>query len=69
MECYCCLRNIEDLWSDGKTPCERQLGMPFNGTVIPFGATVEYHPVSKKDTSRLHMVPEETYKETTNLSS
>ena len=28
--------------------------MPFNGPVIPFGAMVEYHPVSAKDTSRLH---------------
>ena len=30
------------------------LGMPFNGPVIPFGAMVEYHPISAKDQSRLH---------------
>ena len=28
--------------------------MPFNGPVIPFGAMVEYRPVSAKDQSRLH---------------
>ena len=29
-------------------------GVPFNGPVIPFGAMVEYHPISAKDLSRLH---------------
>ena len=28
--------------------------MPFNGPAIPFGAMVEYHPISAKDLSRLH---------------
>ena len=45
MECYCCLRNIQDLLSDGTTPCERRFGMPFYGPVIPFGTMVEYHPI------------------------
>ena len=54
MECCCYLRNIQDLLSDGKTPCERRFGMPFNGPVIPFGAMVEYHLISAKDQSRLH---------------
>ena len=45
MECYTYLRNIQDLLSDGKTPFERRLGIPFNGQVIPFGAMVEYHPI------------------------
>ena len=49
MECYCYLRNISDLLSDGKTPHERRFGMPFNGPVIPFGAMAEHHPVSAKD--------------------
>ena len=43
MECYCYLRNIQDLLSDGKTPYERRFGMPFDGPVTPFGAMVEYH--------------------------
>ena len=54
MECLCHLRNTQDLLSDGKTPYERRFGMPFNGPVIPFGAVVEYHPISAKDQSRLH---------------
>ena len=54
MECYCNLRNIQDLLSDGKTPHERRFGMPFDGPVIPLGAMVEYHPISAKDQSGLH---------------
>ena len=54
MECYCYLRNIQDLLSDGKTPHERRFGRPFNGSVIPCGAMVEYHPISGKDLSTLH---------------
>ena len=34
MECYCYLRNVQDLLSDGKTPYERSLGEPFQGPVI-----------------------------------
>ena len=40
LECYTNLRNIQDLLSDGKTPCERRFGMLFNGPVIPFGPMV-----------------------------
>ena len=54
MECYCYLRNIQDLLSDGKTPYERRFGMPLNGPVIPFGALIEYHFIPAKDISRLH---------------
>ena len=44
MECYCYLRNIQDLLSDGKTPYERRFGMPFNGPVIPFGCNGRVSP-------------------------
>ena len=54
MECYCYLRDVQDLLSDGKSPYERRFGMPFDGPVTPFGAMVECHPISTKDTSRLH---------------
>ena len=54
MVCYRYLRNIQDLLSDGKTPYERRFGIPLNGPVIPFGAMVQYHPISAKDQSRLH---------------
>ena len=39
MQCFSYLRNIQDLFSDGKIPNERPFGVPFNGPVIPFGAT------------------------------
>ena len=53
MECYCYLRNSQDLLSDGRTPYERRFAIPFNGRGIPFGAMVEYHSISAKDPSRL----------------
>ena len=40
--------------ADGKTPYERRIGEPFKGPTIPFGAMVEYHPISPRDQSRLH---------------
>ena len=54
MECYTYLRNVTDLLSDGKTPFERRFGQPFNGSIIPFGSLVEYHPITAKDQSRIH---------------
>ena len=55
MECYCFLRNIQDLLSDGKTPYERRLGEPFKGPIIPFGSLVEYDPISARRTYRDHI--------------
>ena len=46
MECYCYLRNVQDLLADGKTPYERRFGESFKGPIIPFGALVEYLPIS-----------------------
>ena len=54
MECYTYLRNVTDLLSDGKTPCERRFGQPLKGPIIPFGSLVEYHPFTAKDQSRIH---------------
>ena len=48
MEWYCYLRNIQDLFADGKTPYERRCGVAFHGPVLPFGSMVEYHPISAK---------------------
>ena len=41
MECYTYLRNVTDLFSDGKTPCERRFGQPFKGPIFPFGSLVD----------------------------
>ena len=55
MECYCYLRNVQDLLADGKTPYERRFGEPFKGPLIPLGAAMgEYHPISARDQSRTH---------------
>ena len=35
-------------------PYERLFGQPFKRPMIPFGAKVEYQPISAKDLSRLH---------------
>ena len=51
MECFCNLRNIEDLLSDGKTPYERRFE-PFKRPMIPCVSMVEY-PLSVNDLSRL----------------
>ena len=55
VECYTFLRNVTDLLSDGKTPCERRFGQPFKGPIIPFGSLVEYHPITAKDQSRSNL--------------
>ena len=54
MECYTYLRNVTDLQSDGKTPCERRFGQPFKGPIFPFGSLVEYRLITAKDQSRIH---------------
>ena len=56
MECYCYLRSIQDLLSDGKTLYEQRFGETFNGPIVPFGAMIDYHPISAEDLSRLHLV-------------
>ena len=38
----------------GRRPYERRLGQPFEGSIIPFGSLVEYHPTTAKDQSRIH---------------
>ena len=54
MECYTYLRNVTDLLSDGKTPCERRFGQPTKGPIISFGSLVQYDPIIAKDQSRIH---------------
>ena len=56
MECYCNLRNMPDFSAEGKTHYERPFGEPFKGPVIPFGAMVEYYPISSRDQSRLQQL-------------
>ena len=53
MECYCYLRNVQDLLSDGTTPYERRFGEPLKGPVNPYGSMIEYLSlVSARDQSK-----------------
>ena len=54
MEYYTYLRNVEDLWSDGKTPCESHFWASNKKTDYSFGSLFEYHPTTAKDQSRIH---------------
>ena len=38
MECYCYLRNVQDLLADERKPYERRFGDSLEGPVILFGA-------------------------------
>ena len=58
LECHCYLRNVEDLLADGKTPYERRFGEFFKGPIIPFGAMVEYFPISARDRPRIQQFGE-----------
>ena len=53
VECYFYLRNVQDLWADGKNSLWKTTFEPFKGPVIPFGAMVEYYQISARDKSRL----------------
>ena len=56
MECYCYLRDVQDHLADGETPYERRFMESFKGPIIPFGALVEYLPISERerDKARIH---------------
>ena len=41
-------------WVMGKTPYARRFGESFKGPKRPFGAPLEYHPISPKDQIRVH---------------
>ena len=53
-ECYCYLRNVQDLLADSQTPNERRFNSPCEGPIIPFGAEVKFYPISSKDHGRVH---------------
>ena len=45
------LRSIQDKLSDRKSPYETRFGTPFDGPMIPFGAEIDFTPISRKDNS------------------
>ena len=56
MECYCICERIKISCLMGRHHMRGGSGYHFDGPVIPFGALVEYHPISAKDLSRLHQL-------------
>ena len=46
VDCYCHRRHVQDLLTDGKTPCDTQFGEKFIKPTCPSRAMVEYHPSS-----------------------
>ena len=56
MECNCYLRNVQDLLAAGITPYEKRFGESFKEPTIPFGAMVEYHPISVREQSENHLM-------------
>ena len=54
LECYCCLRTVQDLLLDGNTLYQRRFTEPFNWPVIPSFSMIEYHHISAADQSRFH---------------
>ena len=46
MECYCYLRNVQDILSGGKTPYERRFGEPFKEPIISFAPCFCRRPVA-----------------------
>ena len=55
LQCCCNLAQMKN-GGHGRTPCERRFGEPFEGPVSPFGAMVEYHPISSGDQPRPHQL-------------
>ena len=41
-------------WPTGRRHMKDDFWEPFKGPIIPFGAMVEYHPISPKDQARIH---------------
>ena len=61
MECCCYLRNDQDLMADRKTQYERRFGESIKGSIISFGALVEYLPNSERETKREFINSERKY--------
>ena len=51
MECYCYLRNIQDVLANGRTPYEKRFIAPFHGPIIPFRRIFFQTHLPKRQTS------------------
>ena len=60
MECFCFLRSIVDILHHGSTAYKAKWKQDFRGPVIPFGAAIEYIPITQKDKDRIHSLGKQT---------
>ena len=44
---------MHDRVVDGESPCEKRLGLEFDGPAIPIGASVEDIPITAKDRAKI----------------
>ena len=61
-ECYCYLRDVQDLLADGKPPYERRFGEPFIGLLISMKVTTEMNQVLSEQGDLLHKYLEQFFK-------
>ena len=54
MNCFCFLRNVSTVLETGATAYKNRFGSDFSGPLIPFGAEVEYFPITSKDKTKQH---------------
>ena len=54
MKCYCFLHCIVTQMFHGKTAYKQRFKKEFAGPIIPYGAAVEYLPITKKDKAKCH---------------
>ena len=54
MECYCFSAKHSRYLVSWEYTLRKAVRNAFDGPVVPFGAMVEYHPISAKDQSGLH---------------
>ncbi|MHC4951072.1 MAG: hypothetical protein ACYTEU_08835, partial [Planctomycetota bacterium] len=54
MLCFCFLRNVSLVLETGSTAYKERFGSGFSGPLIPFGAQVEYLPITHADKTKQH---------------
>ena len=54
MNCFCFLRNVSTVLETHSTAYKNRFGSDFAGPLIPFGAEVEYYPITSKDKTKQH---------------
>lgn len=53
MSCFCFLKFAVDFLDGKETAYKRRFGHNFSGPLIPFGAEINYKPITPRDEARL----------------